>query len=50
MDHVENPMLLPGITMTTGPNDFAPIEAMQLQRFNGETWELFGEIIHAESS
>ena len=50
MDHVENPMLLPGITMTTGPNDFAPIEAMQLQRFNGETWELFGDIIHAESS
>ncbi|WP_339949121.1 ABC transporter substrate-binding protein [uncultured Albimonas sp.] len=50
MDHVENPMLLPGITMTTGPTDFAPIEAMQLQRFNGETWELFGEIIHAESS
>ena len=28
----------------------APIEAMQLQRFNGETWELFGDIIHAESS
>ena len=44
------PMLLPGILVNTGPTDFYPIQAVQLQRFKGETWELFGEIMHAESS
>ena len=44
------PLLLPGITVSTSPTDFYPIQAVQLQRFKGETWELFGEIMHAESS
>jgi len=44
------PLLLPGITVTTGPTDFYPIQAVQLQRFKGETWELFGEVMHAEST
>ncbi|MGY3603251.1 MULTISPECIES: ABC transporter substrate-binding protein [unclassified Bradyrhizobium] len=39
------PMLLPGIKLKTSPTDYFPIEAMRLQRFNGETWELFGETI-----
>jgi branched-chain amino acid transport system substrate-binding protein len=37
--------LLPGITITTGPNDYAPIEAVQLQRFDGTRWELFGDVM-----
>jgi branched-chain amino acid transport system substrate-binding protein len=44
------PMLLPGITVNTSPTDYYPIEAVQMQRFKGETWELFGEVMHAESS
>ena len=44
------PLLLPGITVNTSPTDYYPIQAVQLQRFKGETWELFGEILHAESS
>ena len=44
------PLLLPGITVTTSPTDFYPIQAVQLQRFKGETWELFGEVMHAEST
>ena len=40
--------LLPGITISTGPNDYAPIEAMQLERFNGHEFELFGEVISNE--
>ncbi|MBL8673104.1 MAG: branched-chain amino acid ABC transporter substrate-binding protein, partial [Alphaproteobacteria bacterium] len=40
------PMLLPGITVTTGPDDFYPIEAMQLVKFNGKNFERFGEIIN----
>ena len=44
------PLLLPGITISTSPTDFYPIQAVQLQRFKGETWELFGEVMHAEST
>jgi hypothetical protein len=39
------PMMLPGIKVKTSPTDYFPVEAMRLQRFNGETWELFGETI-----
>ena len=39
------PMLLPGITISTGPDDFAPIKQMQLEKFDGTTWKLFGEVI-----
>ena len=44
------PLLLPGIYVSTSPTDFYPIQAVQLQRFKGETWDLFGEVMHAESS
>jgi branched-chain amino acid transport system substrate-binding protein len=39
-------MLLPGITINTSPTDFAPIKQMQMERFNGQTWELFGPILN----
>lgn len=42
---LEVPMMLPGVKISTGPDDFYPIEAMQLARFNGEIYELFGEVI-----
>ena len=41
-------VLLPGIQINTGPNDFFPIEQMQLMKFNGVSWELFGDIIAGE--
>lgn len=41
------PMVLPGILVNTSPTDFYPIQAAQLSKFNGEKWELFGEIIDA---
>ena len=44
------PLLLPGILVSTSPTDYYPIQAVQLQRFKGDTWELFGEIMHAEST
>ena len=44
------PMLLPGITVSTGPDDFAPIKQMQLMKFDGETWKLFGEVISGSGS
>jgi branched-chain amino acid transport system substrate-binding protein len=39
------PMLLPGITISTSASDFAPIKQMQLERFDGNTWQLFGEVL-----
>ncbi len=44
------PLLLPGITVSTSPTDYYPIQAVQLSRFKGETWDLFGDVMHAESS
>jgi branched-chain amino acid transport system substrate-binding protein len=41
------PMLLPGITISTGGDDYAPIKQMQLQRFDGHSWKLFGQVISA---
>jgi branched-chain amino acid transport system substrate-binding protein len=37
--------MLPGISMTTGADDFAPIEAVQLSRFNGKQYDLFGQVM-----
>ena len=40
--------LLPGIVISTGPDDYAPLEAVQLQRFNGKQWELFGDVMSSQ--
>jgi branched-chain amino acid transport system substrate-binding protein len=44
------PMLLPGITLSTSATDFAPIKQMQLMKFDGNTWQLFGEVISGSGS
>ncbi len=41
-------VMLPGIKVNTGPDDFFPIEQMQLMRFDGEAWRLFGDVITGE--
>ena len=38
------PMLLPGVNVKTGPDDFYPIEREQLAKFDGKTWVLFGKV------
>jgi branched-chain amino acid transport system substrate-binding protein len=43
-------MLLPGITLSTSGGDFAPIKQMQLMKFNGTSWQLFGEVISGSGS
>ena len=42
--------LLPGITINTSATDFAPVSQVQLMRFRGESWELFGDIINGDAS
>jgi ABC-type branched-subunit amino acid transport system substrate-binding protein len=39
------PMLLPGVNIKTGPDDFFPIEREQLARWDGKSWVLFGKVI-----
>jgi branched-chain amino acid transport system substrate-binding protein len=41
------PMLLPGVKVNTGADDFYPIEQEQLAKFDGERWALFGELFDA---
>src|ERR1700754_3342393 len=41
-------MMLPGIRVNTSPDDFFPVEQMQLMKFDGEAWRLFGEVIDGE--
>lgn len=43
--NLELPMLLPGIKVNTSPSDYVPVGQLQLQRFNGKQWELFGPIM-----
>jgi hypothetical protein len=43
LDHT-SPMLLPGVNVKTGSDDFFPIERQQLQRWDGKNWVRFGKI------
>ena len=40
------PMLLPGISINTSPTDFAPVKQVQMARFDGERWRLFGPLLN----
>jgi branched-chain amino acid transport system substrate-binding protein len=42
---LELPMLLPGMKINTSPTNYSPIRQMQLMTFNGENWELFGDLL-----
>jgi branched-chain amino acid transport system substrate-binding protein len=39
------PMLLPGIRVRTGIDRPSAITEMQLQRFTGQSWERYGELV-----
>src|SRR5271166_4847680 len=41
----EAPLLLPGMRLNTSPTTYSPIRQMQLARFDGESWQLFGELL-----
>jgi branched-chain amino acid transport system substrate-binding protein len=46
---LEVPTLLPGIKVSTSPTDYHPINAMQMMRWDGKTWALFGDVIEGAS-
>jgi branched-chain amino acid transport system substrate-binding protein len=41
----ELPMLLPGIKINTSPDNYLPLRQTHLVRFNGASWELFGDVM-----
>ncbi|MGY3586748.1 branched-chain amino acid transport system substrate-binding protein [Bradyrhizobium sp. USDA 4341] len=41
------PLLIPGITLNTTPNDYVPIKQFQLMRFKGEAYEKVGKLFTA---
>src|SRR5262249_3410990 len=43
LDHVDLPMLLPGITVSTRPDDYLPIKEMHMVRFDGKQWMPFDQ-------
>ncbi len=45
---IQQPTLLPGVKVNTSPTDFAPIDQMQMMRFEGEAWKLFGDVMKGE--
>jgi branched-chain amino acid transport system substrate-binding protein len=47
---LENPVLLPGIKINTSATNYRPIRQLQLMRWTGKTWELFGDIIAGASA
>lgn len=38
---------LPGITISTGPADFRPIEQMRLVQFDGNSWQPIGDVLES---
>jgi len=47
---LENPVLLPGIRINTSPTNYHPVRQLQLMKWNGKTWDLFGDIIEGGSA
>ncbi len=47
---LKSPVLIPGITISTSATDFYPIQSVQLARFKDDSWDLFGDIMAAESA
>jgi ABC-type branched-subunit amino acid transport system substrate-binding protein len=39
------PLTLPGIKLNTTPTDFAPIKQVQMAKFDGQKWNLFGDLL-----
>src|SRR5580658_4802628 len=50
LQDADNPVVLPGIKLNTSPSNHHPIRAMQLEKWNGKSWVLFGDVIQGAPS
>ena len=46
---LEIPVLLPGLKVNTSPTNHHPVRAMQLMRWDGKKWVLFGDVIQGDA-
>jgi branched-chain amino acid transport system substrate-binding protein len=46
--NLEIPLLLPGVSIRTSPTDGYPIQDMQMMQFDGENWQLLGNVIQTQ--
>ncbi len=44
---VEVPLLLPGIKVNTSPTNYHTISQVRMMRWNGKSWEQFGDVVGA---
>jgi branched-chain amino acid transport system substrate-binding protein len=42
------PMMLPGVSISTKPDDYTPFRSLRIARFDGESWSLVGEHLSAD--
>jgi branched-chain amino acid transport system substrate-binding protein len=47
LDHLSNPIFLPGITQSTSPTNYHPLRQLQMTRWDGKTWNRFGDVTAA---
>ncbi len=45
----EPPLMLPGVKVNTSPTDFYPLQSLQLAKFEGDHWVLFGDLMSLDS-
>lgn len=45
LNGVKLPLLLPGVSVTTGPDDYLPFQQLRMRRFDGKSWIGMGELI-----
>lgn len=50
LKNVEIPSLLPGIRINTSPTNYHTISQLQLMRWNGKSWDLFGDVLSSASA
>jgi branched-chain amino acid transport system substrate-binding protein len=45
LKNVEVPTLLPGIRINTSPTNYHTISQVQMMRWSGKSWDLFGDVL-----
>ncbi len=50
LSHISLPLLLPGITLSVSPDNYATYSTFRLAKFDGKTWKFFGDNISTASN
>ncbi len=50
LKNFEVPLMLPGVKVNTGPDDFYPLQSLQMARFEGDHWVLFGDMMSLDKA